>query len=338
MGVFVTERSAEVPSCLAGSRDRIVVAFVNNMPDAAIRSSERQFRGMLQAGADDFDIVLESFYYPGLPRTDAARADFLQSYRDIAELWESEVDGLIVTGAQPRAAHLMDEPFWPLMARLTSWAEDHTISSIWSCLAAHSAIYRLAGVSRNRLAKKLSGLFECTKALDHPLMRGTPQKWLVPHSRYNDMPEAELLAHGFLPLTRLESGLDIFIKQSKSLFVFFQGHLEYDSESLVLEYVRDVRQFIEGKLDSYPDAPVGYFDSGTLHKLEECRYRATEVKDAGCFTEITQTLRNRRAENVWRAPAEKIYRNWLNAVIKEKRKRKQREACLPIGGQPYSSL
>ena len=203
MGVCVTDRCAEVPSCPAGSRDRVVVAFVNNMPDAAIRSSERQFRGMLQAGADEFDIVLENFYYPGLPRTDDARTEFLQSYRDIDELWESEIDGLIVTGAEPRAASMMDEPFWPLMARLTDWAEDHTMSSIWSCLAAHCAVYRLAGVSRNRLAKKMSGLFECTKALDHPLTSGTPQKWLVPHSRYNDMPEAELLAHNFDPITSL---------------------------------------------------------------------------------------------------------------------------------------
>ena len=30
----------------------------------------------------------------------------------------------------------------------------------------------------------------------------------------------------------------MFLKQRKSLFVFFQGHLEYDSQTLLREYVR----------------------------------------------------------------------------------------------------
>lgn len=337
MSVFAAER-ADVSSCPASSRDRVVIAFVNNMPDAAIRSSERQFRGMLQAAAGDADIVFENYYYSGLPRTEAALTDFLQSYRDIDTLWDNEVDGLIVTGAEPRATCLVDEPFWPLMSRLTCWAEDHAIASIWSCLAAHAAIFRLAGVSRQRLSKKLSGLFECKKAPDHPLTIGTPEKWLVPHSRYNDMPEAELLSHGFQPVTSIESGLDIFTKQSNSFFVFFQGHPEYDSDSLILEYLRDVRYFIEGKRETYPDPPAGYFDAGILDNLEECRLRAAATRAPDCLTDVSRAIRGESVANTWRSPAEKIYRNWLTFIIQEKRKQRQRESGLAASGQQYATV
>jgi hypothetical protein len=31
-------------------------------------------------------------------------------YRDVAELWDSRLDGLVVTGTEPRTADLRDEP------------------------------------------------------------------------------------------------------------------------------------------------------------------------------------------------------------------------------------
>ncbi|MFY9643374.1 MAG: homoserine O-succinyltransferase [Rhodomicrobium sp.] len=124
---------------------------------------------------------------------------------------------------------------------------------------------------------------------------------------YNDLPEAELLSHGFQPVTRIESGLDIFTIHSNSLFVFFQGHPEYDSESLILEYIRDARHFIEGNRETYPDAPVGYFDGGILDKLGECQLRAARTRDPDCFTEVTRTIRGQSVQNTWRSPAEKIY-------------------------------
>ena len=42
----------------------------------------------------------------------AAAASSRQRYRDVAELWDSRLDGLIVTGTEPRAADLRDEPYW----------------------------------------------------------------------------------------------------------------------------------------------------------------------------------------------------------------------------------
>jgi homoserine O-succinyltransferase/O-acetyltransferase len=301
-----------------GDSGRVVIAFVNNMPDAAIRSSERQFRGLLQAAAGNIEVVLKGYYCPEVPRSDAARTAFLQPYQEVSELWTSQIDGLIVTGAEPRAENIADEPFWPLLARLIDWAEENTISSIWSCLAAHAAVYRLSGITRRPLTSKLSGLFECTKTTDHQLTDGAPQSWPVPQSRYNGLPEDELAAHGFQALTRLEAGFDTFVKQRKSLFIFFQGHPEYDAESLLLEYIRDVKRFIEGENGIYPEPPAAYFGRDMLQKLEDLRLQALSRREPGCFTALTRLLQGHQINNVWRSPSTIIFQNWLKYLAGEK--------------------
>ena len=62
-------------------------------------------------------------------------------------------------------------------------------------------------------------------------------------------------------LTRTaDAGVDTFIKQQKSLFVFFQGHPEYESDTLLREYRRDVGRYIKGETATYP------FDAAKLFR------------------------------------------------------------------------
>jgi len=55
----------------------------------------------------------------------------------------------------------------------------------------------------------------------------------------------------------------MFVKERKSLFLFFQGHPEYDADSLPREYRRDVGRFLRSERESYPGMPKGYFDEAT---------------------------------------------------------------------------
>ena len=211
------------PDCSTGNREPITVAFVNNMPDAAVRSSERQFCGLLKAGADGLDVEVRNYVCRDVPRSEIARQTFLQHYRNIEELFDGPVDGLIVTGAEPRGSTLTEEPFWPCLARLIDWAEDNTFSTIWSCLAAHAAAFRLSGVSRKPMPAKLSGLYECSKTLDHPLTAGAPQSWYVPHSRYNDLPVEELDGRDFQPITTIGAGLRYLCQTQQQHVCLFSG-------------------------------------------------------------------------------------------------------------------
>ena len=59
-------------------------------------------------------------------------------------------------------------------------------------------------------------------------------------------------------LTRTsDGGVDSFVKQDAGLSVFFQGHAEYESETLLGEYRRDVRALSQGRDGNLPVAAAG---------------------------------------------------------------------------------
>ena len=73
---------------------------------------------------------------------------------------------MIVTGAEPIAATLPEEPFWQDLTDMIDWAKTNTRSTIWSCLAAHAAVLHLDGIERQRLDTKCSGIYDCAKVTD----------------------------------------------------------------------------------------------------------------------------------------------------------------------------
>ena len=113
-------------------------------------------------------IHLTLYTLPEVPRSDFGRQR-VSGYADINDLWDSHLDGLIVTGAEPRAADLEDEPYWKSLTRVLEWAERHTYSTILSCLAAHAGTLHIDGIARRPLGDKRFGVFECTRVSDHPL-------------------------------------------------------------------------------------------------------------------------------------------------------------------------
>src|SRR5258708_5707881 len=141
--------------------EMLTVGILNNMPDAAIRSTERQFAEVL-LNASVPGIALSLRWFSLQPR---------QGYEPIDDLWRhNHIDGLIVTGTEPRAALLRDEPYWDAFARTVEWASLHTVSTLWSCLAAHAAVLQLDCVERCPLPAKLSGVFDTEKVAHHPLL------------------------------------------------------------------------------------------------------------------------------------------------------------------------
>jgi homoserine O-succinyltransferase/O-acetyltransferase len=264
----------------ASSGDALAIGLVNNMPDAALKSTERQFRELLEITADGIEINLRVFSFPGLPRSPQGQRYIAEHYEPIEHLWESALDGLIVTGAAPVASFLEQEPCWPVLTRLVEWAERHTASTIWSCLAAHAAVRHIDGIERQPVGGKLSGVFGCEKAADHPLLAQLPERWVTPHSRYNELAEAALRPQGYRILSRSRgAGADIFVKRCNSLFVFLQGHPEYDAGALGREYRRDIGWFLAGESNQYPELPKGYFAPDVAEAMHEFREAALKDRD-----------------------------------------------------------
>ncbi len=256
----------------ASPAEVIEIGLVNSMPDAALEATERQFVDLVQSAAGELPVRLRFFSLPDVPRGERGRRHVEASYGGIDEARNARLDALIVTGTEPRAAALSDEPYWPALAELIDWAEHNTISTIWSCLAAHAAVLHLDGIERYALAEKCFGLFACAKAVEHPLTMGLAAEIPVPHSRWNELREDELAARGYQVLTRSpQAGVDAFSRQGRSLFVFFQGHPEYDAASLLGEYRRDFARFARRESETCPLPPRGYFDAATTNALMRLR-------------------------------------------------------------------
>lgn len=299
--------------------DALVIGLVNNMPDAALKSTERQFRDVLAGAAGGHKVMLRVFSFPELPRSAEGRHYAAEHHEPIEHLWDSEFDGLIVTGAAPMAPSLEHEPCWPHLTRLVEWAERHTASTIWSCLAAHAAVRHIDGIERFALDTKLSGVFECGKVDPHPLLALLPPRWTAPHSRYNELPEAPLRGRGYRILSRSRAaGADILVKRCGSLFVFLQGHPEYDAGALGREYRRDVRNFLAGESDRYPEIPADYFAAEIVEAMEVFRDAALRERDAALF-ERFPALPAMTAP--WRAAATGLYTAWL-AQLSARRSRR----------------
>ena len=164
------------------------IGLVNNMPDAALDATERQFRALLGASADHLTVHLTVYSLPEIPRSEFGQRQ-VSRYTHIDELWERHHDGLIVTGTEPRAEDLKAEPYWASLTRVLEWAEEHTHSTILSCLAAHAGILHLDGISRRPLGSKRIGVFECARVEEHPLTANAAARWRRPHSRWNDISE-----------------------------------------------------------------------------------------------------------------------------------------------------
>ena len=267
---FCAKSPAAYSECAGGY---IHIGLINNMPDAALEATERQFLGLLNSASDGVLVRLSLYTLPDVPRNDAGQRHVGRFYSGIESLWK--LDGLIVTGREPRTSNLRDEPYWGSLTKVVEWAKDNTHSTIWSCLAAHAAILHLDGVARRKSSEKRCGVLDCTRLSDHPLMAGAPQSLKMPHSRWNDIPEDDLAANGYRVLTRTQSaGVDTFTKRRNSLFVFFQGHPEYESDTLLLEYRRDVGRFLRRETLTYPSLPQTYFDEDTLNVLRAIPERA----------------------------------------------------------------
>lgn len=319
MAMHLPSVSSRVRQRRNGYDDTIVIGLVNNMPDAALQTTEHQFQELLSAACPNLAARLRLFSLPELPRSDAARAHIRQHYDDIGELWTSRLDGLIVTGTEPHAQALVDEPYWLTLTKLVDWAEANTTSTAWSCLAAHAAVLHMDGICRHLLPEKLTGVFECRKAAEHILLAGIPPGWPVPHSRYNDLTEEALVASGYCVLSRLpDAGVDMFARRRNSLFIFMQGHLEYDPGTLFREYRRDIRRFLAGERDSYPEMPRGYFDSDAAAEFLAFREQAVQSRRIDLILRFPGNVPEERLSYSWRWPALRVYANWLSYLAGQK--------------------
>ncbi len=327
-GGRVPPRWAERKSCrLVGSgeshglgTDGVRIAFLNNMPDAALEDTEIQFFELLDAASGEIPIRLKLHSLSGVPRSERGEQRLSSFYFSTQDLLNSRFDAAIMTGTEPRQANLRNEPYWSALAGVLDWAESNTVSTILSCLAAHAGVLHTDGINRHPLSDKQFGVFEFARAAAHQLTAGYGERVRFPHSRWNEVQAEALNACGYSVLTQsAEGGVDSFVKKKKrSLFLHFQGHPEYGAQTLLKEYRRDIKRFLRAERETYPSMPKGYFDATAAKRLTDFRDivlsdRREELMEGFPEADLVGGLKS-----TWRSSAMSIYRNWLQYVVSKK--------------------
>jgi homoserine O-succinyltransferase len=318
--LFSRARSGSGAASPGNRAECLDIGLINNMSDSALMSTERQLFDLLGAAAGGLLVRLHFYTMETTPRSDWGRDYVRRYYRGTDDLLNGSLDGVIVTGAEPRAASLMEEPYWTTSVEIIDWARENTVSSVYSCLAVHGAVLHMDGVERHKLPAKCIGVFAQTKTRDHPLMHDVPATFRTPHARWNEVQEGALASCGYSVLTRsAEAGVDCFVKQQKkSLFVHFQGHPEYGTQSLLGEYRMDMGRFLRGENEVCPTIPRGYFDTEAEAILTAFRQKALSDRRPEFFASFPADQLARDLRNVWCQPAKRIYRNWLLYIASQR--------------------
>lgn len=297
------------------------VALVNLMPDAAFEDADRQFVSLVQGGAEGLSVRLSRFTVTAAGRRDDVARLVEERYGPMEALARQAPDAIVVTGTEPKADDLSAEAVWDDLLALYRWAEGAGCSVYSSCLAAHGSLFALDGVHRRRLPRKLSGVFVQRVRFGHPLTKGVTAL-RCPHSRLNDVPVADLERCGYDVLVgSAEVGWTVAARDAGSLSVLVQGHPEYDPVTLLREYRRDVRRYLEDEHDEYPQIPVGYLGAQAVDLLELFKSAATANRDRSLMADFPFEACAAEIQGDWTAPMQRLVGNWLHEVARRSGRR-----------------
>ena len=293
------------------------IGFLNLMPDAAFKATERQFLHLVGSSIQNIHYYVHPFTIDGVVR-DEATMDYINTYDTSFDVLKtSGLDALILTGTNPANPTLELEPFWEPLGEVIDWAAENVTSMMCSCLAVHAIVKHKHNIERKLLQKKSWGVYsQRITNSNHPLLKNINSPFEVPHSRNNDISAEQLKAAGFEILVQgTESGVHMAVSPDMFRMVYLQGHPEYDKISLLKEYKREVIQYFEGARVTFPDNPENYFNLDIDELIHPYREAVTRAKDIGYKMPVLPEIEIESfLENTWRATGEAVFDNWLGLV------------------------
>lgn len=205
-------------------------------------------------------------------------------YRTFEEVEHEHFDGLIITGAPVEQLDFEDVDYWPELQRIMDWSVENVHSTLHICWGAQAGLYHHYGINKHELPAKLSGVYEhYLVKRSSPLVRGFDDRFYAVHSRYTEVRASDVEACGELEVVAASEVAGLYIVKSvdsRQFFVF--GHPEYDTDTLRLEYERDMKRGID------PQVPANYFPGDDPA---------------------------REPLNTWCSQAQLLYTNWLNYYV-----------------------
>lgn len=293
------------------------IGLLNMMPDAALEATERQFFRLVGAANPIVQFHMHPFTIEGLPRGPAAREHISRYYESFDQLKHDGLDGLIVSGANVSQPRLPLEPFWAPLTEVFDWAREHVSSILCSCLATHALFQYCYGIERKHLGFKRWGVYSHRVVEQrHPLVADINTRFDVPHSRFNEIFREDIERAGLRVLVESEeAGVHLAVSPDLFRIVFFQGHPEYDTVSLLKEYKREIMRFARGERDDYPPFPEHYFNLEVSRVLNEYAQHLRAAKRLGREPEpFPEEFVVGHLDNTWRDSAKALFNNWLGRI------------------------
>lgn len=297
------------------------IGFLNMMPDAAFQVTERQYLRLIGACNQIVQFFVHPFTVPGLERGQQT-LDYIDRYYTKFDTIKSQgLDALIITGANVTQPDLTAEPFWEPLSEVIDWAKETITSVMCSCLASHALVEMLYGVKRRGLDRKRWGVYRHVhrdRENPHPLLRDVNTMFDIPHSRWNtlDLDKMEEAGLKVLVVSREE---DIHLATSPDgfRFIFSQGHPEYDINSLLKEFKREVFRFAQDERCTFPPFPQHYFSERCERLGREIERKARKFKSEGrTLTEDDFPEQDFETclHNTWGDSGKAVFNNWLGLV------------------------
>lgn len=292
------------------------IGLLNLMPDAALEATERQFMRLVGASNRIAQFYVHPFSIPGLERGEKAQRHIEHYYETFAQIQKQGLDALIISGANPANPDLSSEGFWPHLLEVIAWAKQNVCSTLYSCLATHAAVKFEHHIERQRLQKKCWGVYS-HRLLNakHPLVSNINTRFDAPHSHVYEVSQQDLESAGLsLLVTSEQAGVYLAVSHDQFRHIYFQGHPEYDSFSLLKEFKREALAFQQGLRADFPVPPENYFNDLALDIIANFRAaleQATDTRDTIEFPELELLS---LIDNTWTDTGKAIFNNWLGLV------------------------
>lgn len=205
-------------------------------------------------------------------------------YETFDDIKDSNLDGLIITGAPLEFNRYEDVDYWGELCKIMEWSKSHVTSTLHLCWGAQAGLYYHYGIEKQVVDKKVFGIYEHhVRNRKVPLVRGFDDIFLAPHSRHTEIPYDVIDKNKDLIILADSDEAGVHICMSNDGHqIFVMGHPEYDRVTLDREYKRD----LEKGLDI--DMPVNYYPDNDVTKKPLLQ---------------------------WRAHANTLYTNWLNYYV-----------------------
>lgn len=259
------------------------------------------------------------------------------------------MDALIISGSEPTATDIADEPCLAIIERLLRECSG-TASLLFSCQSAHAALYLLHGLRRQRLTERCHGVFDHRVQLapgalglgeinsaaadfangpEAVLTAGLTTPVRAPHSRWNVMTSADVRSAGLTVLLDSEEAeWQLAIGPEGLRHVFIQGHPEYLPDTVAREYRRDLRRWIADQTLPFPLIPVGYFPAEVHERLTAHAESVRIHRDPALLDALMLPADHTEVARDWSTHSQTFFANWLEAV---------RDRRIPKRGSALSS-